>query len=105
MTTSERPSWQHEPCPPWCAVEHREGDLPDDRVHDSEGTTLTVSTPDTSTPSQTRPLELTLVRFRRLTEHEDWLHLTIGEGNEPGLTLSPEGARALGRTLLAEAAN
>lgn len=105
MTTARRPSWQHEPCPPWCVVEHREEDLPDDRVHDSKGACLTVSTPDPSTPSQTRPLELTLVRYRHLDEHEDWLHLTIGEGEHPGLTLSPEGARALSRTLLAEATN
>ncbi len=103
MNKPQRPSWQTDECPAWCVTEHREDDLPDDRVHDSVATSLTVTTRDTSTPSRTAAVELLLVRFREVDDDEDWLHLMTGEGSGPGLTLSPEGARALGRTLLAVA--
>lgn len=34
MTTErDRPSWQAEPCPPWCVVLHAQDDHPRDRTH------------------------------------------------------------------------
>lgn len=32
-TTDDRPTWQVDPCPPWCVVLHAEHDLEGDRVH------------------------------------------------------------------------
>lgn len=33
MTTTDRPTWQVDTCPPWCVVLHAEDDLASDRVH------------------------------------------------------------------------
>lgn len=33
---SNLPTWLDEPCPPWCARVHDEGDHPEDRVHQGE---------------------------------------------------------------------
>jgi len=98
-----RPSWQHEPCPPWCVTEHHEDDLLGDRFHDSAGTYLTVSVPDEDAPAGTSAAELFLSRFRRVGEPEEWIHLEVDAHVQPGLTISPESARALARTLLAVA--
>lgn len=37
-----REAGRSEPCPPWCAGEHREADHPDDRYHDSPTTPVPV---------------------------------------------------------------
>ncbi|MBX3100766.1 MAG: hypothetical protein KF761_14460 [Salinibacterium sp.] len=39
-----RPIWQIDPCPPWCEATHSSDDHPDDRVHRSEGITISTTT-------------------------------------------------------------
>jgi hypothetical protein len=42
-TNDKRPFWLPEPCPPWCAVEHTDIDGDEDRAHESQNGTVTLS--------------------------------------------------------------
>lgn len=46
QTEHGRPSWQITPCPPWCMMQHEEGDFPADRLHASLACDLDLSQMD-----------------------------------------------------------
>lgn len=42
LNLGPRPTWQRDPCPAWCTAQHSECDHADDRVHHTDG--ISVST-------------------------------------------------------------
>ncbi|MCU1440456.1 MAG: hypothetical protein JWP85_1453 [Rhodoglobus sp.] len=88
----ERPTWQVDPCPEWCAGAHTENDHVDDRVHRSEGIAV---------PAVIRSKRLgsTRVEFdeeagdvevgisRTDGQRETWLYVGSGPGREIELSL------------------
>ena len=94
-----RPSWQHEPCPAWCAVEHDEDDPPADRVHDSAGryTPVTLGEP---LAGEQDPAEVLILMSRRCGDTHDWIFVGQPEREGRHLSLSRESASRVARDLL-----
>jgi hypothetical protein len=88
----ERPTWQIDPCPEWCARTHAENDHIDDRVHRSEG----IAVPAVI---RSKRLGATRVEFDEEASHvevglsrtdgqrEIWLYVGAGPGREIELSL------------------
>lgn len=105
MTTQDqsRPSWQTEACPPWCVVDHREDDHPDDRVHDSASRHISALLH----PSQrlaregdgSEVSELLVVTSRRAGDEVDWTYIGEPDRSRQYLNLSRESARRLASAL------
>lgn len=93
-----RPSWQRDECPPWCVVEHREADPPDDRVHDSVGAYVSavVRRPGSTVGEST---ELLVILSRRCGELDDWVFLGEPERLGQHVTLSRDSAARVTSTL------
>ena len=105
MTDPSRPwpSWQDEPCPAWCIVEHEEDDPPADRIHDSAGRYVPVTTgePIGQDPAAGAVL---LVMSRRCGDFQDWVFVGEPDHRERHLTLSRESAVRVAHELLSLAA-
>lgn len=103
-TANDKPTWQDDECPPWCATEHHEADPPEDRFHDSATRYVPVrlGVRDAGQIANVAtPAELFVVTSRRCGDHDDWTF--VGEPDRHGqhLMLSKESARRLAETLLA----
>lgn len=71
-----RPAWQIDPCPRWCAATHTVGDHPEDRVHRSDGITI-------STVARRRHPEA-----GELTSTEEEVDLEVGIARTDGDTVT-----------------
>jgi len=94
-----QPSWQVEPCPPWCVREHDEDDIALDRYHQGEPSRLQVSmstTPEEPREATFATVALTLRTGRYVGESVDWIAI---EPVAPRMTLTAESARRLGQRL------
>lgn len=91
--------WQQEPCPPWCATEHHETDLVDDRIHDSVGAFVSAALAPRDAQPSTEPQDLIIAAYRHFGSEHTWVYVgeTVRDGM--GLTLSPESAARLGQAL------
>lgn len=98
----ERPSWQRDTCPPWCATVHHEDDPPEDRHHDGTAhdvpLLLGIRAPGTSS-YEAVPTEVLAVRTRRHGEREDWIYVGEPDRVRQHLVVTPEGARRLAEIL------
>jgi len=94
-----RPSWQCEPCPAWCVVEHDEADLTADRVHDSAGryTPAVLGGPLEGEQTAT---ELLILMSRRSGDAGDWVFVGQPERDGQHLSLSRESALRVAREIL-----
>ncbi len=98
----ERPSWQRDTCPPWCASAHHEGDPPDDRHHDGRPRYVPLLLgirPPGASSYEAVPTELLAVRTRRHGTSEDWIYVGEPDRARQHLVVTPEGARRLIETL------
>lgn len=93
-----RPTWQLDECPGWCAVEHAEGDHPDDRVHRSASVAVPVIARRTwfegagiLRDSEAVELEVALARVDG--EAQTWLY--AGEGPGSAIEVTVESAERL----------
>jgi hypothetical protein len=71
-----RPSWQAEPCPPWCDREHDESDIALDRYHQGEPHTISVlasTTPEEPRQDTFSPADLVIRTGRYIDESADWI--------------------------------
>lgn len=89
-----RPTWQTEPCPPWCVTDHREDDLVADRIHDSHAVTLSAWTPD-DTEADAVPRELFIAAYKRNDSTETWVYLGHPDPRAGGITLALDSAARL----------
>jgi hypothetical protein len=88
----ERPTWQVDPCPEWCAGAHAENDHPDDRVHRSAGIAV-------SAVLRSKRLGPARVEFDEVADEVEvglaradghratWLYVGAGPGREIELSL------------------
>lgn len=95
---TERPSWQVDPCPSWCAGEHGEHDHPDDRQHRSASFSVAVIARRTQLEPErlvrtAEPTEFEVGLSRSDGEQDTWLY--IGEGPGMSIEISAESARRL----------
>lgn len=98
MTKLDRPSWQHEDCPPWCEGGHAETDHPEDHIHRSAGIAIPVImrrtfVTDGKLAHIVEATDLELGFSRAVDDSDTWVYLGIGEGWE--LELSLESARRI----------
>lgn len=93
-----RPSWQADPCPAWCAVEHREDDPPPDRVHDSVGRYVRVVLAESQGHAQVSA-ELLVMLSRRCDETAEWVFVGEPERDGQHLVLSRESAARVTQAL------
>ncbi|MCD6640172.1 MAG: hypothetical protein LT071_09695 [Nocardioides sp.] len=84
-----RPSWQQEPCPPWCERTHLESDHLEDRFHQSEGTLVPAMVVDDplSSPPTMRLTELVVVAVRHPGDSTTWIRVEAAEGSDPRLVV------------------
>lgn len=94
-TSNSKPTWQDDECPSWCATQHREDDLPEDRVHDS---------PPVYVPVVVGPppeaAELLIITSRRCGTTDDWTFVGRPDQTVHAFTISPESARRMAQALL-----
>ena len=96
-----QPSWQPEPCPPWCVREHEESDLPLDRYHQAEPALLPVLV--STDPAEPRDAtltaaDLTLRLGAYAAEPVSWIAIEpVADGAR--LVLSTDSARELARRI------
>ena len=93
-----RPSWQSDPCPPWCTGEHAELDHPDDRVHRSRSMAVPVVARRTwfegegiRRSAEATEFEVALSRVDG--ESETWLY--VGAGPALSIEVTAESADRL----------
>lgn len=99
-----QPSWQDEPCPPWCIREHVEDDLVLDRYHQGEASTLSVmmSTDPGEPRAATFEAAELMIRVGRFDgERTSWVAI---EPVSPRMTLTAESARRLSQRIAAHLA-
>ena len=94
-----RPSWQHEPCPPWCVVEHDEADQPADRIHDSAGR-YTAAVLGGPLEDEQTATELLILMSRRSGDPRDWVFLGQPDRGGHHLSLSRESAIRVAHAIL-----
>jgi hypothetical protein len=98
------PSWLAKPCPEWCAANHREKDLVDDRMHWSDWlqyVPLPVATPVTvGDPPERRQRVLVVYVEQHVDEDQPRVVLTEEHGKQEELRLTAEDACQLGSALL-----
>jgi hypothetical protein len=85
-----RPAWQTEDCPPWCAREHLESDHPEDRIHQTEPLTVPALRRRSLLPED-RPerTEIEVMLAARINDNTP-LWILIGEGEGPALLIVDE---------------
>jgi hypothetical protein len=92
----QRPTWQVDRCPSWCAVSHSEHDHPDDRVHRSLGTAV----PVTARRAHLGPerveyrvdhVELEVGASRVDGERTTWFYVGAGPGQHIEVSLADAG--------------
>lgn len=90
-----QPSWQNDPCPRWCAGDHLESDLPEDRVHRAPGVAVPVVSrrTDTDLVRTAHPEEYEIGLSRADGSTETWVYIGAGPGEY--LEVSVESARRL----------
>lgn len=93
-----RPSWQIDPCPPWCQRGHEERDHPDDHVHRSASAAVPVIARRTwfeggGIRRRAEPAELEVALSRVDGEREIWLY--VGDGPARSLEVTVESAERL----------
>lgn len=95
----ERPPrrWPAEPCPAWCVRTHKEDDDPEDRLHQSEGTTFTAAVLDSTDawPPRPRSTDVVVLAARLPAEAHEWVRIEECEGSNPQVVVSAESARRL----------
>lgn len=94
-----RPSWQAEPCPAWCVVEHEEDDPPADRIHDSAGRYVPITRGEPIGQDAAASAVL-LVMSRRCGDFQDWVFVGEPDHRERRLTMTRESAAHLAHELL-----
>lgn len=97
-----QPSWQREPCPPWCIREHDEDDIPLDRYHQGEPSLLPVLMSDH--PEEPRgdtfaPVDLTIRVGRYVTEVVDWVAIEPVALSVARMVLTAESAERLAQLI------
>ena len=102
VTVQSRPSWQVDPCPPWCAVDHGERDHPDDRVHRSATETVAVVARRTGFEGArirrtAEATELDVALSRVDGDGQTWLY--VGSGPAMAIEVSAESGRRLARAI------
>ena len=84
------PTWQVDPCPDWCTIEHQEHDHPDDRAHRDDGVavaiTIRVRTFEREIVEHVEPVEVILGRWKRDGEAHTWRFIGADTGLEIELT-------------------
>jgi hypothetical protein len=98
---SRRPSWQLDDCPAWCAIDHRQEDHPDDRVHRTEAPSVPVIARSRRFDGELR-YEIAAMDFevgmsRRDGEAETWIY--VGGETEQPIEVTRESAARLLRAL------
>lgn len=103
----EQPPWLDEPCPPWCATEHRVDDHPEDRRHLSEGRhVVALMTSAPATAEGPSPVEVVVQLDQPVGGPVTWVRLAPAEALPPGagrlprLRIDSDGARELADELL-----
>lgn len=90
-----RPDWQAEDCPPWCAREHLNDDHPEDRIHQSEPRAVPALRRRSLLPED-RPerteLEITIASTMASSSSARWI--MMGEGEGPALLILDEASTA-----------
>lgn len=104
MTAGQRnrPEWQTEDCPPWCAREHLDTDHPEDRIHQTEPLIVPALRRRSLLPED-RPqrTDIEAMLAARVGDNSP-LWILIGEGEESALLVIDEmTARRLVDTLRA----
>jgi hypothetical protein len=97
-----QPSWQREPCPPWCIREHDEHDIPLDRYHQGEPSVLPVlisTGPEEPRVATFEPVDLTLRVGRYAGEVVDWVAIEPVDLTVPRMVLAAESADRLAQRL------
>lgn len=94
----ERPTWQVDDCPPWCAGRHLENDHPDDRVHRSAGTTVPVIARrqylgDEWVEYSVQDVDFEVGASRVDGESATWIY--VGSGPAQSIEVTPDGASRL----------
>ena len=94
-----QPSWQAEPCPPWCDREHDEDDIALDHYHQGEATTLPVlmsTAPEEPRAATFAPVDLVIRVGQYAGEGVDWIAI---ESTRTRMTLTVDSARRLAERL------
>lgn len=96
------PSWQQQPCPSWCTTIHREEDYLDDRAHRDQGVDVPVvirkrRVTDKAISDWTEATYLTIGRWQRDGESEEWIYRGDNQGQE--IELSRDSFRRIAETL------
>lgn len=105
MATQDRsnPSWLNEECPAWCIGDHHEDDHPDDRIHDSDGQTVSVALHPsqrlTRAGDDGEASELIIVTSRRAGDQAEWTYIGEADRARQYLNLSRDSARRLASAL------
>jgi len=95
---TNRPTWLTEDCPTWCAREHHEQDLPDDRYHRSEPSTcpaIVVAESGVHLTALMHGLDLVVWIGRYEEEHVHRMVIEPAEQRDPHMVLSIESAALL----------
>lgn len=95
---STEPTWLREPCPSWCAREHREDDHVEDRFHQSDPSFFpAVAGSGDAVPLSASMRALTLgIRIgRQVGDDRTWLVVEPLDEQRPRTVLTCETARAL----------
>lgn len=95
-----QPSWQREPCPPWCIREHGEDDIALDRYH--QGEPVPVPAVLSADPAEPRAatftaVDLTLRTGQYVGEVVDWVAIEPAAQAAPRIVLTAESAHRLAR--------
>lgn len=98
MREDDGPVGMLEPCPPWCAREHRKDDPMDDRAHVSDGTESPaieriVMAHDDALIWERRALVFQIGLHRDVGGDRTWLY--VGDGERRGVEIAVEDAAGL----------
>jgi len=82
-----RPEWQTDDCPPWCAREHLSTDHPEDRIHQTEPLIVPALRRRSLLPEDPpERTEIEVMLAARMGDNSPlWIH--IGEGEGPALLI------------------
>lgn len=93
-----QPSWQQEPCPPWCVREHDEDDIALDRYHQGEPSVLPVlisTGPEEPRSATFESVDLTIRVGRYAGDLSDWVAIEPVQLTAPRMVLAAESADRL----------
>jgi hypothetical protein len=96
--SAARPTWQREPCPPWCVRDHDEDDIPLDRYHQASPSVVPVlasSDPETMATGSLVSIDLTIRIGRHAGDVLDWIAIEPLPTTAPRLVLTAESAARL----------